>query len=99
MVRQSPRSGFPVGNPLANLLVVIVGVLTIAVSVVLGFFAFLALSAIVLVAAAVIGIRVWWLNRKLSRNVRAQGGRTARGKEPGVIEGEYRVISRDRDEA
>lgn len=99
MVRQSSRSGFPVGNPLANLLVVIVGALTIAVSVVLGFFAFLALSAIVLVAAAVMGMRVWWLNRKLHRDVQARRGQTGRGGASGVIEGEYRVISRDRDEA
>ena len=99
MVRQSSRTGFPVGNPLANVLVVIVGVLTIAVSVVLGFFAFLALSAIVFVAAAVIGIRVWWLNRKLHHNVQARRGQPGQGEARGVIEGEYRVISRDRDEA
>ena len=99
MVRQSSRSGFPVGNPLANLLVVIVGVLTIAVSVVLGFFAFLALSAIVLVAAAIIGTRVWWLNRKLHRSAQAKRGQPGERDSRGVIEGEYRVISRDRDEA
>lgn len=99
MVRQPPRSGFPVGNPLANLLVVVVGVLTIAVSVVLGFFAFVALGAIVLVTAAIIGIRVWWLNYKLRRKGPIVKGATGQGGPPGVIEGEYRVISRDRDEA
>lgn len=99
MVRQSSRSGFPVGNPFANFLVVIVGVLTIAVSVVLGFFAFMVLGAIVLVAAAVIGIRVWWLNYKLRRKGTVDQGKPGRGAPPGVIEGEYRVISRDRDKA
>ena len=99
MVRQSTRSGFPVGNPLANLLVVIVGVLTIAVSVVLGFFAFVTLGAFLLVMAAVIGLRVWWLNRKLRRNAPAGQGPAARGGPGGVIEGEYRVVTRDQDEA
>ena len=89
---------FPAGNPLANALVVIAGVLVIGVSIVLGFFAFIALSAIVLVSAAVIGIRVWWLNRKL----RAGGAESSDGRAQGpsdVIEGEYRVVRKDGDEA
>ena len=92
---------FPAGNPIANALVVIAGVLVIGISIVLGFFAFVALSAIVLVSAAVIGIRVWWLNRKL-RAARAGGhGNTVDSKPRGavdVIEGEYRVVGKD-DEA
>ena len=99
MVRQSSRNGFQVGNPLANFLVVVVGMLTIAVSIVLGFFALVALGALVLVTAAVIGIRVWWFNRKLRRKGAGEGGAAGRGGPSGVIEGEYRVISRDRDEA
>lgn len=99
MVRQPSRSGFPAGNPLANLFVVVVGILTIAVSVVLGFFAFVALGAFVLVTAAIIGLRVWWLNRKLRRNRPPNQGPTGRGGPGGVIEGEYRVVSGDRDEA
>jgi hypothetical protein len=99
MIRHSSRSGIPAGNPIANILVVIVGILTIAASIVLGFFAFLALGAIVLVTAAAIGLRAWWLNYKLGRQGSAKQGAARRGGPPGVIEGEYRVISRDRDEA
>ena len=90
------RSGFPAGNPIANILVVIAGAVLIGASIVLGFFAFLVLSAIVLVSAAVFRLRVWWLNRK------GPHGQTTAGRSTnnagGVIEGEYRVLDRDRDE-
>ena len=91
------RGGLPAGNPIANILVIFAGAVILTASLILGFFAFLALSAIVLVVAAVVGIRVWWLNRKLARG----DGRPQRAPsgQSGVIEGEYRVVSKDRDEA
>lgn len=97
MVRYtSPNRGVPTGNPLANALVVIVGALVIAASVVVGFVAFVVLASIIFVMAAVIGIRVWWFNRKL-RKAAVSGQRT--GPRPnGVIEGEYQVIVEERDE-
>ena len=89
----------PVGNPIANILVIIVGVLAIGVSIVLGLFAFVALGAIILVTAAIIGIRVWWFNRKLRQQSPADRD-AARHKPPaGVIEGEYRVVDQDSDGA
>lgn len=92
---------FPAGNPIANALVIVAGVLVLSLAIVLGFFAFVALSAIVLVSAAVIGIRVWWLNRRL-RAGGAGGPATAAGGDGrgkvDVIEGEYRVVGKD-DEA
>ena len=95
------NKNLPAGNPIANILVIIAGALVIGVSIVLGFFAFVALSAIVLVSAAVIGIRVWWLNRKL--RAQAHPGTTSTQRESPasveVIEGEYQVIPDDRDEA
>ncbi|NIL92945.1 MAG: hypothetical protein GTO71_00535 [Woeseiaceae bacterium] len=91
------RGGFPAGNPLANILVIIAGILLVGASIVLGFFAFLALSAIVLVSAAIIGVRVWWLNRKIGKG--QEQAKRKPHKQAGVIEGEYRVVSKDRDEA
>ena len=92
---------FPAGNPIANALVIVAGILVVGLAIVLGFFAFVALSAIVLVSAAVIGIRVWWLNRKL-RAGGAGGQASAAGSDArapvDVIEGEYRVVGKD-DEA
>jgi membrane protein implicated in regulation of membrane protease activity len=85
----SSNRGFPAGNPIANAIVVIVGALAIAASVVLGFFALIVLASLVLVFAAIIGIRVWWFRRKFQKgrrsaepDVRAQN----------VIEGEFRVV-------
>ena len=87
--------GIPVGNPIANALVVVVGALVIGASIVLGFFAFLILLAIVFVLGAIVSLRVWWFNRKLRRQM---------GKNPEqgdsvrlhVIEGEYHVVKDDK---
>ena len=84
----------PFSNPLANALVVLVGALAIGASIVLGFIAFVALGSLILVLAAIVGIRVWWFKRKLRR----QGGsphrpaadrRSARIE---IIEGEFKVV-------
>jgi predicted lipid-binding transport protein (Tim44 family) len=80
-------------------LVVIAGALAIAASVVLGLFAFIALSAIILVTAAMIGIRVWWLKRKLGDTSAAAPPRSQQAKSQSVIEGEFRVVDKDSDEA
>ena len=87
----SVNRGIPGGNPIANALVVIVGVLAIAASLVLGFFAFVVLGSIVLVLGAIIGLRVWWFNRKLGKQLR----KTQTESQGGVIEGEYHVVKRD----
>ena len=90
----SINRGIPAGNPIANVVVVIVGALVIAASVVLGFFAFLVLASIVLVLGAIIGLRVWWLNRKLVRAARSPAtGRAT--MQTDVIEGEYHVVKGD----
>ena len=86
------KSDFQGGSPLANILVVIVGAIIIGFSVVLGFFAFLALSAVVLVAAAVIGVRVWWAKRQMPKN--AESGLTVDGE---FIEGEFHVVKKDKN--
>jgi len=86
--------GIPAGNPIANALVVIVGALAIGASIVLGFFAFVVLGSIILVLAAIIGLRVWWFNRKL----RSQAGVQHTQDPPppgGIIEGEYHVVKGD----
>ncbi len=93
------KNSFPAGNPIANVLVIIAGALVIGASIVLGFFAFIALSGVVLVAAAIIGVRVWWLKRKIQAGQTTENNRKRPPPPPGVIEGEYQVVSKDHDEA
>lgn len=93
MNQYSKNRQFPAGNPLANALVVIVGALAIGLSVILGVVAFVALGSVLLVLGAIIAIRIWWLNRKLPK-----GGPAPADRQPsGVIEGEFRVVSDDKN--
>ena len=79
---------------MVNILVVIVGALMVGVSVVLGVFAILTLGGLVVILAAVIGVRVWWLQRKMRKQF-ASGAGEQSSKTGGVeiIEGEYHEIS------
>ena len=94
MNQYSANRGFPAGNPIANALVVIAGVLAIGVSIVLGFFAFVVLGSIVLVLGSIIGLRIWWFNRKLQKRAGTQSPPNSAAP-TGVIEGEYHVVKGD----
>lgn len=98
MTQYFKNNQFPAGNPLANALVVIVGALAIGASLVLGIVVFIALGSIVAVLAAIIGIRIWWMNRRLRRQFPDGPATKRRTDDVRVIEGEYRVVSRDRRE-
>lgn len=93
----SSKRGFPAGNPIANALVIVVGALAIGASIVLGFVAFVVLSSIILILAAVVGIRLWWFNRKLQKAT-ASGQRDGTSVS-GVIEGEYHEVIEERDDS
>ena len=93
MTFSSANRGFPAGNPIANALVIIVGTLAIAASIIIGFVAFVVLASIVLVMAAAVGIRLWWFNRKYRGASPPQAG-----PENGAIEGEFVVIAREESE-
>jgi len=99
LIRQISNRHFPAGNPIANAIVVIVGIITIAAFIVLGIVAAVALAGVVLVLAAVLGIRMWWLGRKMPLQARTASRRGQ--SEPGdntVIEGEFEIVSADPDE-
>ena len=86
------KNGMQGGNPIANILVVIVGAIVIGVSIVLGFFAFLVLSAIILTAAVVIAIRTWWARRQMPNN--PETGTATQGD---FIEGEFHVVKKHKN--
>ncbi len=92
------RRGFPAGNPIANALVIIVGALAIAASIVVGFFAFVILASLLIVFSAIVGIRLWWFRRKM-RKAWEESGENGQGgpKVTRVIEGEYHVVVEERD--
>ena len=88
--RQRP---FHPGNPLANVLVVIAGIVVISLSLTLGVFIFLAVTAFLLVTAAIVGIRNWWYRRSGGQTADADRSERRRpGGPPQVIEGEFREI-------
>ena len=101
MKYSSVNRGFPAGNPLANIFVIIVGALAISASIVLGFFAFVIVGSIVLIMASIIGLRVWWLKRKMRGQMRGQvppASERTGAAGGGVIEGEFRVVADDRED-
>ena len=95
----SANSGLPAGHPVANAIVIIVGTLVIAASIVVGFFAFVIVFAALMVLAAVIGIRLWWLRRKMGSGAEySSGGNADSVAHRQTIEGEYRVVIEEKDD-
>ena len=95
------RNGqLPGNSPLANVLVVVFGVIAIAVSLVIGVVAFISLAAAVLVLGAIIGIRIWWLGMKSQKGTAPPQARNRGDHAVGntVIEGEYQVIPGKKDQ-
>ena len=95
----SLERGFPAGSPFASALVIIVGTLAIAASIVVGFFAFVILGSLLLILAAVVSIRLWWFRRKLAKDPAFQpAGRARAGGTQQTIEGEYHVVIEERQD-
>ena len=94
----SLHRGFQAGNPIASALVIIVGSLAIAASIVVGFVAFMILASLILVLAAVVSIRLWWLRRKMARDPAfgAQNNERTAGAQR-TSEGEYRVVAEEKE--
>ena len=90
--------GLPAGGPIASALVIIVGSLVIAATLVVGFFAFLFLGSLLLVLAAIVSIRLWWIRRRMARGP-SPGASTRSGADgtPQTIEGEYHVVIEEKD--
>ena len=93
MRQQFRQRQFPVGNPLANAFVVIVGIIVIALSLALGFVVFVGIAGFMLIMAAVISVRAWWLKKRFGASKGAEQQTTSSRQETyRVIEGEYREV-------
>ena len=92
----------PGNSPLANVLVVVLGVVAIAISLVVGMVAFVAVAAAVIVLGAVVWIRAWWLGVRPGSGTasRPRNGRagSSTSNERSVIEGSYHVIPGEKDD-
>jgi hypothetical protein len=88
---------FPAGNPLANILVVIAGIVIISLSLALGFFVFLGIATFVLVMAAVMSVRNWWYRKRFAGRPE-QEVRRETSVHRQIIEGEYREVRRRRED-
>jgi len=77
---------FPTTNPFVNGLIVVLGFLALGAAMLLGLVVLAVFLVSLFVLAGVVGLRLWWLRRKLGKRQDAQGARS------GVIEGEYRVV-------
>lgn len=93
MNRQFRHRPFPAGNPLANVLVVIVGAAVISLSLALGLIVFVGIAGFVMVMSLVMSARTWWLTRNMGAGRPADAGN--RAPPPGqrqIIEGEYHEV-------
>jgi hypothetical protein len=90
---------FPAGNPLANALVIIVGIIVISLSLALGVFVFVGIMGFLFIMGAVMAVRNWWLGRRFGHQADgdsySSGPRQPKARQ--IIEGEYRKID-ERDE-
>jgi hypothetical protein len=84
-------------NPLVQILSLLVFGVLLAGAFILGTFVLIGFIGLAVVGAAVFSVRLWWLRRKLARQMREGGGAAPGqpGEETYVIEGEYEVLESD----
>ena len=99
MNRQFRYRQIRAGNPLANALVVIVGIVVISLSLALGFVVFIGMAGLMLVMAVLISVRAWWLKKRFGAPKSGeQAGNPGTQETHRVIEGEYHEVgSRDKE--
>ncbi|WP_405234702.1 hypothetical protein [Lentisalinibacter salinarum] len=76
----------PTTNPLLNGVIVVLGFLALGAAMLLGLVVLAVFLVSLFVLAGVVGLRLWWLRRKLGKRRQDAASRS------GVIEGEYRVV-------
>ena len=85
------------GNPLVQILSLLVFGVVIVGAVIMGAFVLLAFLGVAAIGFIVFAIRGWWLRRKLRGRGPEDGGPGRPAKGGRYIEGEYKVIDADAD--
>lgn len=86
---------FPTTNPFLNGLMVVLGFLALGAAMLLGLVVLAVFLVSLFVLAGVVGLRLWWLRRKMAKRRDAAGVRDLHDRSAArhdVIEGEYRVV-------
>lgn len=100
MNQQFRHRQFPASNPLANILVVVAGIVIISLSLALGFVVFVGIAGFMLVMAVVVSIRAWWLKRRFFAQAGSDKVRQPGGEETiRIIEGEYHEVRKRRTDS
>jgi hypothetical protein len=86
------------GNPLAQILSLLVFGVVVAAAVIMGAFVLLVFLGVAAIAFIAFSVRVWWLRRKLRQGGPFDGpGGPGPAKGVRYIEGEYEVLDADAD--
>ena len=86
---------FGSGNPLAQILSLLVFGVLVAAAVIMGAVVLLAALGVALIGFVAFSARVWWLRRKLRGRGRSPGETSGRAQGIRYIEAEYKVIDAD----
>jgi hypothetical protein len=91
--------GFRPSRGPASWLAILLGIIGLTVAIALGVVFFTLFLGIVLVAAAILGVRIWWIRRRFLKQGLGAGferrfdrGQTGTGGHGTTLEGEYRVL-------
>lgn len=92
MQRQLP-SNHSARRPVAEFLSIVGALIALGVAFLLGIFFVAIVAGLILLGAAVVTVRVWWLRRQFRQAV---AGHAPADAKTAVIEGEYTIVDADR---